>query len=630
MKGLKKVLTALFATLAVGMMALGTSCAALGDVNLQDKFGDIGKLFVVDSGSDNDDVSSKDSTQEEKPSDEENEKPDEKPDDGKEDDGENESEYEVCTIAEARTAEKGAKVQVEGVVAQITYANGRVPCGVILVDDTQSIYVYDGNIAGKVKIGNKITVAASKTYWILEKEQTAAQKHGYKGCNQLENATLVANDNGKHEYNKEWIADSTIKTMLETPVSEDVTTIIYKVNALVKKVPGNGFTNYYFFDLDGETGEYTYSQCNGSDFAWIDAFDGKICTVYLTMLNAKSNDSACFFRFQPVEIIDENFVFNTNDAAQFAVDYYGLDQFEETYYADPALELQTAVSSELLGFAGATLSYQSDNESTVYFEETDGKVVMHCGAKGEANVTVTGAYNGKTFEKTVKICVEVADSYNSITVAQAIAAEVDSEVTVKGIVGPSVVNKDGFYLFGEDGSMIATLLSNVADFASLSVGDEVILTGMRERYVKDDASAIAGQTCIVNATILVNNYGNHAYSTEKFVKDKTLADFYALDKTVDYSTTVFVLKAKVNYVETSYYTKWELTWTDGNGKTTKASLYMKSAGQYSILDNFKGKEVTMEIAPCNWNDKNFWAGCILAIYTEDGKVLNELNFLVNA
>ena len=131
------------------------------------------------------------------------------------------------------------------------------------------------------------------------------------------------------------------------------------------------------------------------------------------------------------------------------------------------------------------------------------------------------------------------------------------DVVVKGIVGPSVVNKNGFYLFGEDGSMIAVLVNSVEEFVGLEIGHEIILKGMRERYVDDDSATWAGQTCIVNAEILVNNYGNTAYSTAKFVTDKTLADFYALDGTVDYSTTVFVLKATVSVEKNELLYKFE-------------------------------------------------------------------------
>lgn len=532
-----------------------------------------------------------------------------------------ESAYTEMSIAEARTAAKGDLVKVDGVVAAITYANGMKPSGVMLVDETQSIYVYDGDLAGRVAKGNTITILAEKDWWILEKEQSAAQKHGYQGCCQLTNVTLVSNDEGNTEFDKTWIEENTVKNIVENPIEEDITTILYKVTALVEKREGTGFTNYYFFDLDGETGTYTYTQCNGSDFAWVDEFDGKICTVYLTALNAKSADSGCNYRLLPVAIEDEGFVFDTANAAKFAVEYYGVDQIETLYSGDPALSLTTSVSSEMLGFEGATLSYSSDNTAVVYFETVEGVTVMHCGEEGTANVTVTGTYGDYTYSETIVVELKLPIMYDSITVAEAIAADVDSEVIVEGIVGPSVVNKNGFYLFGEDGSVIAVLVDSTEQFVGLEIGHTVVLKGMRERYVKNDASAIAGQTCIVNAVILTNYYGDTAYSTEKFVTDKTLADMYALDETVDYSTTVFVVTATVEVVETAYYTNINIV---SNGTTF--GLYCSSAAQYSWLKAFAGQEVTMEIAPCNWNDKDYWRGCVIAVYTEDGKVLNELNF----
>jgi len=532
-----------------------------------------------------------------------------------------ESAYTEMSIAEARAAAKGDLVKVDGVVAAITYANGMKPSGVMLVDETQSIYVYDADLAGRVAKGNTVTILAEKDWWILEKEQSAAQKHGYQGCCQLTNVTLVSNDEGNTEFDKTWIEENTVKNIVENPIEEDITTILYKVTALVEKREGTGFTNYYFFDLDGETGTYTYTQCNGSDFAWVDEFDGKICTVYLTALNAKSSDSGCNYRLLPVAIEDEGFVFDTANAAKFAVEYYGVDQIEPLYSGDPALSLMASVSSEMLGFEGATLSYSSDNTAVVYFETVDGVTVMHCGEEGTANVTITGTYDEYTYSETVTVELKLPIVYDSITVADAIATDVDREVIVEGIVGPSVVNKNGFYLFGEDGSMIAVLVNSTQQFVGLEIGHMVVLKGMRERYVKNDASAIAGQTCIVNAEILANYYGDTAYSTEKFVTDKTLADVYGLDSTVDYSTTVFVVTATIEVKETAYYTNINIV---SNGTTL--GLYCSSAAQYAWLQAFAGQEVTMEIAACNWNDKNYWRGCVLAVLTEDGKVMNTLNF----
>ena len=531
-----------------------------------------------------------------------------------------ESDYTAMTIDEARDSAVETLVKVEGVVAQITYANGMKPSGVYLVDGTNSIYVYDNDIAGQVSIGNKITVLGSKTYWILEKEQSAASKHGYNGCNQLEAATLVSNDKGNHEFDKSWIEETTVKEIMDTPVSEDITTTIYKVNSLVKKAPGNGFTNYYFNDIDGETGSYVYTQCNGSDFAWIDEFDGKICTVYLSVINAKSTDTGCVYRFLPILIEDNGYTFNTDDAAEFAVKYYGVDQFAKVYEADPAMEMVTEVSSELLGFSGATLSYVSSNEDVVYFTTENGVTTFHCGENGVAKVTITATYGEITYSEEVAIRVQEPIEYDALTVAEAITANIDTEVIVRGIVGPSVVNKNGFYLFGEDGSMIAVLVNDTAEFVGLEIGHEIVLKGTRERYIKDDSYTTHGQTSIVDAEILVNYYGNHEYSTAKFVQ-ATGQDFRALDVTVDYSTTVFVLTGKVEVTETAYYTSLSFT-SDGQ----KITLYCSSANQYAFLKQFSGKEITLEVAACNWNDKTFWAGCALAVYTEDGKILNTLNF----
>ncbi len=542
-----------------------------------------------------------------------------------------ESAYMEMSIAEAREEAEGALVKVDGVVASITYANGMKPSGVYLVDETSSIYVYDGDLAGRVSVGNTVTILAEKDWWILDSEQESADKHGYKGCNQLANVTLVSSDEGNSDFDKSWIQESTVKEIVEHSVADDITTQIYKVNALVKEAPGNGFTNFYFFDLDGETGNYVYTQCNGNDFTWLREFEGKICTVYLAAHNAKSSATASFYRLMPIAVVDEGYQFDTANAPEFVMDYYALDQFDgevvdgkltKVYTGDPALSVVTSVSSELLKFENATISYESQNTSIVDFVEEDGALVMHCKAYGKTDVVITVSHNGAEYQSTIAIEYEVPADMAASTVAEAIAAAPDTDVTVKGIVGPSVVNKNGFYLFGEDGSVISVLVNDTNQFTDLEIGHEVILKGMRERYVKDDASAFAGQTCIVNAEILVNYYGQHEYSTEKFV-EATGAEFYALDKAVDYSTSVFVISGTVEVVSNAYYTNMNLVAADG----TTVGLYMSGAGQYAWLQAFAGQQITMEVAACNWNDKNYWRGCVIAVRLEDGtKVFNTLNF----
>jgi hypothetical protein len=124
--------------------------------------------------------------------------------------------------------------------------------------------------------------------------------------------------------------------------------------------------------------------------------------------NAKSSASGCIYRFLPVAVSDDGFKFDTAKAAEFAVTYHGVDQFLTNYTGNPELEVVTSVSSTLLGFENAKLSYSSSNNSVLTFKTEGGKTVMHCLSTGKATVTITGSYGGKTYKKTVEISAKVA------------------------------------------------------------------------------------------------------------------------------------------------------------------------------------------------------------------------------
>lgn len=526
------------------------------------------------------------------------------------------AEYTEMSIADARNTEVGTKVKVTGVVAQITYANGMKPSGVILVDESSSIYVYDRDLAARCAIGNTISIYASKTYWILEDEQNNAQKFGYKGCNQLESAHVIEIDDSVTEFPKSWITESTVKEILDTPASEDISTLIYKVTAQIKRADGTGFINYYINDLDGVTGNYTYTQCNGDDFAWLDEFDGKICTVYVMALNAKSSASGCEWRFLPIAVKDEVFDPSTVNFAENAVKYYVVDEFEDKYTGDPALELPTSVDNAVLGYTGVTVSYVSSDPSVI---SIDGNV-MHCHKTGTVTITVTGEYNGVTYSETVTITVDIPEEeIQGATVAEAIDTAVGEIVTVKGIVGPSLVNRSGFYLIDETG--VIAIITDADTLATLSIGNQIVLEGNRDKFHNNKGDH-AGQAAITDSKVVTNAYGNHEYSTASFDGDITADAFYNLDITVDYTTSVFTMKATVLVEGDNYSSKIFLT--DGN---VKVRLYCSSANQYGFLKAFAGQEVTVEINPCNWNNKTYYTGCVLAVVHEDGtKTLNTLNF----
>lgn len=526
------------------------------------------------------------------------------------------NEYTDMSVADAREADKGTKIKLDGVVAKITFANGFKPNGLFLVDDTASIYVFDSDLAQRVSEGDKITIAGEKDYWILDSEQNNAATFGYPGSCQLANAHLIEQDNSQdYAFDKSWITESSMKDLMEISVTENVTSSIYKVNALVQKVPAQGYVNYYFYDLDGVTGNYTYTQCNGGDFEWLDEFDGKICTVYISPINCKSTPSDCFFRFVPIAVIDEGFTFDAANAPAFALKYHAMDQFAAEYAADPALELITSLSSELLGFQGLTLSYASSDEGVLSFAVEDGKTVMHCNNPGTVTVTVTATLGEVSINDTVEITVNVTPSIDADTVKTAVDAAAGDAVTVKGIVGPSLVNQVGFYLIDETG--VIAVLTTKDVMSTIEMGQEIVLSATKVHRVKDDATCY-GQSHLDNVTILANYYGSHEYSDATFVTDKTIADLCSLDPTVDYTTTVFVVKGTV-----SFPSGWgAVSINDGDNSF---GLYHSGAAQYSFLEQFNGQEITVEIATCNWNSKAV-KGCVLSVITEDGKIYNTLNF----
>ena len=70
-----------------------------------------------------------------------------------------------------------------------------------------------------------------KTKILLQDEQNAASKHGYKGCNQLENVTLVSVNSAGNEFDKTWIEETTVKEIMETPLGSTLISIIFNIIA---------------------------------------------------------------------------------------------------------------------------------------------------------------------------------------------------------------------------------------------------------------------------------------------------------------------------------------------------------------------------------------------------------------
>lgn len=546
-----------------------------------------------------------------------------------------EDDYTEMTIGEAREAAVDSLVKVTGVVSRITFANGMKPNGFIIVGDNSSIYVYDNQIAITVAIGNKITLLAKKTMFIASKEASSAKKFGYKGACQLIDGHLLSNDEATNDLDLSFAQEKTVKEVIETSPSANITSLIYHSNAFIKRVQkeGQNFVNYYIDDLDGKTGSYVYTACDGKDFAWMDQYDGKICSVYYTALNAKSTSTGVLFRFLPIKIEDNNnYQFDKAEAPKFAVEYYGLEQFDTVYSADPSKEMLTSVTSDLLNFGTATLSYSSNNTALAYFETgEDGKVIFHInsGSEGTATITVTGHLDGQTdFSKTMNIKItKPVDVSLAVNVKAAIDASKGTELLVKGVIGPSLVNKNGFYLIDETGSL-AVVMNSTDEFNGLQIGQTVYIKGKRDLFasVRNGGTPSYFESCMTGCQIVKNEFGNVDYSTASFIKGKTLADLIALPVADNSHTAeVYVITAGLKFVSTKNYSNAYLK--DGD---SEMRLYCtNAAGQYQWIKSYVDdtKTYTMEVAVCNWNNKNYYTACLLSITDSNGnKVMNTLNF----
>ena len=535
------------------------------------------------------------------------------------------SEYSSMNIETARNAVKGSKVIVQGVVAKITYANGKVPNGLYLVDDTSSIYVYSNEIAGRVSVGEEVKLAGTRDDYILESEVALAQKWGYQGSVQIADAIFV--ESIEHDQNplKDWIEQSTVKDLLETPFTTNITTRIYKVNAIVNKVPGSGFVNYYINDLDNKTGSYVYTLCNGSDFSYLDAMDGKICTVYLALHNAKATASGAYYRLMPIDV-EENTSFSMNDHGilQFALDYYVFPQFKTEYNADPALELMQSVSNEYIPFENVTIEYSSTSE-LVTFDNSDGKLVMHLAdGTGEARVNIRASYNGASVNTVASFQVINVDLPETMAISDAMVEEDDETVTVRGVVMSSLINQTGFYL--NDGTGVIAVRTDSATIKNINIGNEVVMQGKKTHFKATTTNL--GQNCIDSATLVANLMGNHEYSKAPFVTDKTFDEIFEYKEktgTDDYTCTVFVVQCYLRKSASAYSTNYYLSNAD---HSKEFYLYAGSGAQYAAFDGFSdgGTLLTVEFALCNWNTKSEYRACIISASDGTTSVLNTYNF----
>ncbi len=533
----------------------------------------------------------------------------------------NEEGYATMSIAESRNAAVGTKVKLTGVVALKTFTQKMNYNGFYLIDSTGSLFIYGVKSTYRLQEGNTVTVIGEIDHFIASNEISLAEKIGYQGSIQLTNTFIVKNEGGKSEFDKSWVKESTIKEILDTDVKEkNITTDVFHVKSILRSKNVDGILNFYFNDLDGQTGSYVYSSNTCSDFKYLSDYADQVVDVYLSPINCKSTANGAIYRFVPLAIEKvENYQYDSALAPKFAIDYVAMDQFDSVYLGDPNLEVMTSYSQELIGIKDVKLSYASDNTEVAYFEEKEGKTFFHVNSVSgkTANITVTATLGDATATGTTAI--SYLDASDAKTIKEGVDAEVDAEVKLRGVISGKILNKQGFYLTDDTGT-IAVIVKNSADLKNINNGYEIVVTGIRTTNEKET------QISIKDAEVLGIVSTGKVFSREKVIEtsiDELTSNEINASMTANiYQLSAYVFKTDSKYPQIYFYADEAASKTEGAGSLR---VYSGSSGQYAFLEPMIGKQVTVELTLCNWNGKAYLC-CPLSLSDGTTIVYNQLHY----
>lgn len=527
--------------------------------------------------------------------------------------------YTAMSIAESRKAPVGTKVKLTGVVALKTFTQKMNYNGFYLIDETGSLFIYGGKSTYRLQKGNTVTVIGEIDHFISSSETSLAEKIGYQGSIQLTNTFVTDNAGGTKDFDKSWIKESTIKDILDTDVTkENITTDVFHVKSILRSKNSDNILNFYFNDLDGTTGSYVYSANTCSDFSYLSNYTDKVVDVYLSPINCKSTANGAIYRFVPlaIEAID-NYQYDAALAPKFALDYVAMNQFDSVYLGDPNLEVETSYSQELIGIKDVKLSYASDDTELAYFEEKDGKTFFHVNSVADktATITVTASLNGVTATGTTKV--GYLDASDAKTIKEGIDAEVDTSMKLRGVISGKVINKSGFYLTDDTGT-IAVIVKDSSDLNNINNGDEIVVEGIRTQ--NDKSTQISVKDANVIGIVSTGNRFSRAVE-----KDSTIDEIVS-EITIDmtaalYKVSAYVFKTDAQYPQIYFYANEEAS------KSEEASylrVYSGNSSQYAFLEPMVGKQVTVELAICNWNGKQYLC-CPLTLSDGTTTVYNQLH-----
>ncbi len=482
-----------------------------------------------------------------------------------------------CTpIGIARLGEDEAQFDIYGVIAQFTYGyDGKE--AFYLVDDTGSILVYaDGFDISTFDIGYTVKASGSIDHYQSEQEAGVGNEIGYHGALQLVASTIELIYDSKDEIKLDSIEDTTINEIATTNFREnDLTSKLFRVNSTIVKNEQTGFTKYYFFDLSMDESVYCYSKMSGSDFGWLDEYDGQSREVIIAIHSLRPRDEA--WRIIPVQILDE-VVLTDEDNVKFALDRLD-NQFLPSYYGDRKIELLPY--DEKLGEEGVVTYTSSSTVHSVTKEDNIDYLNIDGSSLGTFTITISLTY--KNISQTRDVVIEVIDEpeYETTPISEVLAMDEGETVIVSGIYLKYTANAQGIYI--ADSTGILTVYYAGLDLEDYQEGETLVFEGTITKDFKIEGT-YDGYNRLANATLLSSDGIVKDWDKSIVTGDTTISDLYN-NFTIDMIGKIYRASGQIKVNETPYYSNIQIVDPDTG---TYMSLYCSSASQLEWLFEYQG------------------------------------------
>lgn len=518
---------------------------------------------------------------------------------------------------------EGEVATVRGVVVKHNYTGQSTPyiTGFWLADKTGSIYVYGEEVAKSVEAGNTVVVKGAKAYYIPQNDQGAAASVNYKGMLQLTLPEILENDHlTTGTPSTSAITFTTVKDILEIPLTEDITGQIFCVKGRWSKVTPADFTNYYLNDLNRVDSIMAYTQSNGKDYKWTDPYDGK--TVEMLIIVSIGKPGVGAWRMCPVSFIDDNVQVSAQEEANYAAERL-LNEFADTYNTETTVTF--AKEDEFLAGSNRTIS-SSSNQITVNNGETENIVVISASELGKITIEASVTFDGATGTAIKEIEIVEKPKVPSTPIAEVKEMEDGSEVTIEAVVAKVTykgsMTPQGLFLADETGTIVLRCEDNKLDLiADIKDGNKVVVKGTVTHYVKNAGHAsnagYSGDLQLTNPEIIDVDTNVQEIPVTSYTQSSITEIMNTLPST-NISSSMFIVRAKVIKNVSTYATSYNLAEVDGGAASLP--LYSQNSGNdFKWLDEYEGQEVTIIVAVQNLNLKasgSHWRGLPIKVITE--------------